>query len=424
MASLRPFWRTPQTAAPRPAPAPLRPTPVVHAPAVIAEPDYRPICLRCRRPERVCWCDRLQPVQSRTRACFLQHPRESREAIGTARMAHLSLPNSELHVGVEFGAHQRVRELAASGETALLFPGEGAIDPAALVDKPPRTLIVVDGTWAQARKVIKRNPFLQALPRIGFLPPRPSNYRIRKEPAAECVSTIEAVVHVLGALEGEPERFRALLGAFERMVDLQLEFVAARPGPPRVRYKKPKRARKDGTVAELRARPQDVVAIYAESNAFPLESGVPGDPELLQLVALRPATGERFESILAPRRPLAPHAPLHLEIAEERILGGETVPVALARFASFLREGDLFCAWGHYALDLLRAESAPELPFSDLRLAAARRLSRRPGGVEQAVRLLGRATLPEPLGEGRAGRRLASLAALLELLCAPEETGA
>ena len=64
----------------------------------------------------------------------------------------------------------------------------------------------------------------------------------------------------------------------------------------------------------------------------------------------------------------------------------------------------------------LRAESAPERPFTDLRLLAARRLKRRPGGVEQAVRLLGRAQLPEPLAEGRAGRRLASLAALLELL--------
>lgn len=385
---------------------------------VIAEPDYRPVCRRCRRPERVCWCDRLQPVVSRTRACFLQHPRESREAIGTARMAHLSLPNSELHVGVEFGSHERVRELASSGETALLFPGEGAIDPASLVDKPPQTLIVVDGTWAQARKVIKRNPFLQALPRIGFRPPQPSNYRIRKEPAEDCVSTIEAVVHVLGALAGKPDQFRPLLGAFDRMVDLQLEFAAARPGPPRVRYKKPKHARTDRTVAELRARPHDVVALYAESNAYPMESGMPGEPELIQLVAVRPATGERFEALLKPRRPLAPHAPLHLEISQERILGGELVPEVLLRFAAFLREGDLYCAWGRYALDLLQAEGGPDRPFSDLRLAAARRLNRRPGGVEQAVRLLGQPDLPVPLGKGRAGRRLAALVALLELLCA------
>ena len=41
---------------------------------------------------------------------LLQHPREAKVAVGTARMAHLSLPNSELHTGVSFEAHPRVRE--------------------------------------------------------------------------------------------------------------------------------------------------------------------------------------------------------------------------------------------------------------------------------------------------------------------------
>ena len=139
-------------------------------------------------------------MESATRTCILQHLRERKTAIGTARMAHLSLPNSELHQGVSFVDHPRVRELAAAEGTALLFPGAGAVDPASLRGRPPRAVIVVDGTWSQARKVIKLNPFLQALPRIGLTPPRPSNYRIRAEPSAECVSTIEAVVHLLGEL--------------------------------------------------------------------------------------------------------------------------------------------------------------------------------------------------------------------------------
>ncbi len=384
------------------------------------QPEYRDLCLQCRRPASVCWCDRIVPVQSRTRACFLQHPREGKVAIGTARMAHLSLPNSELHVGVDFGEHARVRELAAQEGTALLFPGDGAVDPGALA-QPPRTLIVVDGTWAQARKVVRRNPFLHALPRIGLKPPQPSNYRIRKEPSEECVSTIEAVVHVLGALERDPDRFRPLLGVFDRMVDVQLDYAERRPGPARIRRKPPqRRPRLDGAVVELRARPRDVVAVYAESNAHAMDSGVPGESELIQLLAVRPFTGERFEALIAPRRPLAPAAPLHLELPAERILSGESVNDALGRFRAFVQTDDLYCGWGRYAMDLLRAESGPERAFSDLRLAAARHLRRRPGGVEQAMRLLGRAELPAPLGEGRAGRRLAALAALLELLSAAE----
>ncbi len=389
--------------------------------AAVAAPEFRELCLRCRRPRRACWCQHLQRVESATRACFLQHPREGRTAIGTARMAHLSLPNSELHLGVQFEGHQRVRELAATPGTALLFPGAGAQDPAALQGEPPKAVIVIDGTWSQARKVIKQNPFLQDLPRLAFKPLQPSNYRIRAEPSEECVSTIEAVVHLLGALEGDAERFRPILTAFEKMVDLQIHEREARTGPPRRREKKSTRPRVDVTVAALRARPADVVALYAEANAWSIDATeVEGEAELIQLVAVRPHTGEQFEALIAPRRPLGPNVPAHVELPAATLLAGEPVALALARFERFVRPGDLFCGWGPYALGLLRAEGAPERDFADLRVAAARRLRRRPGGVEQAVRLLGQTALPPGAGQGRAGRRLASLLEVLQRLVSQE----
>src|SRR5690242_398081 len=135
------------------------------APVTLAPVDATalPRCLRCRRSRRACWCPHLRPVESATRACILQHPRERNTAIGTARMAHLSLPNSELHLGVSFEDHPRVRALCAEEGTALLFPGDGATDPATLRGRAPRTVVVVDGTWSQARKLLKQNPFLKAL---------------------------------------------------------------------------------------------------------------------------------------------------------------------------------------------------------------------------------------------------------------------
>ena len=59
-------------------------------------------CARCRRPERLCWCAHLPVLPTETRIVFLQHPRERNLSIGTARMASLCLPSSELHVGVDF----------------------------------------------------------------------------------------------------------------------------------------------------------------------------------------------------------------------------------------------------------------------------------------------------------------------------------
>lgn len=358
-------------------------------------------------------------MESATRACILQHPRERKTAIGTARMAHLSLPNSELHLGVSFEGHPRVRALCAEKGTALLFPGEGATDPATLRGRPPTTVIVIDGTWSQARKVLKQNPFLQALPRIGLSPALPSNYRIRAEPSAECLSTIEALVQLLGALEGAPERYVAVLEAFDRMIDLQIAERDRRSGPPRRLMRRgPRAPRVDLTVAALRARPASVVAVYAQSNDWPHDAGDDVRDELLQLVALRPSTGERFEAFVAPRRPLGPGVAVRLEVPEARLLGGEPVAEALSRLEAFLRPDDLLCGWGPYAVSVLRAEGAPLRDFADLRLACVRSLGRRPGGVEQAVRLLGRELLPESAGQGQAGRRLACLVEVYERMVA------
>jgi DTW domain-containing protein YfiP len=70
------------------------------------------------------------------------------------------------------------------------------------------------------------------LPKLGFRPDRPSEYRIRKEPRHDFVSTIEALAHVLGVLEGDRARFEPMLVPFRRMVDLQLEHKQANRGAP------------------------------------------------------------------------------------------------------------------------------------------------------------------------------------------------
>lgn len=170
-------------------------------------------------------------IATRTKIVVLQHPRERDVAIGTARMASMCLPNSELHVGVRWvGTPTLARILGdPSHPPALLFPSADAID---IADDPPRgpiTLVVVDGTWGQARRVVRDNAPLAALPRYGFVAPAPSQYRIRREPDVAYMSTIEALVHVLGALEGDPERFRPMLAPFHAMVRTQLEHIARAP---------------------------------------------------------------------------------------------------------------------------------------------------------------------------------------------------
>ena len=383
----------------------------------------RPSCVRCRRPATACWCAELTPVETATRVVFLQHPRESRVAIGTARIAHLGLSSSELHEGIEFAGHPRIEELLARPGTALLFPGLGAVAPDAL-ERPPETLIIIDGTWPQARKMVALNPALRALPRIGFMPRKPGNYRIRREPDLHCVATVEAVVEVLSAWEGDERRFQPLLSAFDAMVDRQIAATAARTGPPRRRLKRADPWWESPSMPDLMALWPNLVVVAGEANAHRRDSPVPGAPELLQFVAMRPATGEVFEVFLTPRRPLAARAHQHLEVLQEMILGGRTVAEATLAWNGFLKPGDHLVGWGDFAVQLWAQESwQPECEPIDLRIVAAHRLKRRPGTAALAAQSIGANVEGPAVASGRAGAAVRVMSAFIWRLLEEQRAG-
>jgi DTW domain-containing protein YfiP len=182
-------------------------------------------CLRCRRPAVVCYCAHVHPIRTRTRVVILQHPRERRNPIGTARMATISLVNSELHVGTALDDDPDVARALNDPEApaVLLYPGPTA-EPLASLDRGARyTLVAIDGTWAQARTVYRDTLSLHGLRRVRLDPPRPSEYRIRAQPRPECVSTIEALYFALRDLEGDAVDVEPLLAPFRAMVQMQID---------------------------------------------------------------------------------------------------------------------------------------------------------------------------------------------------------
>lgn len=375
----------------------------------------RPVCPRCRRPMSGCWCSQLPLLQTRTRVVVLQHRREARVAIGTGRMASLCLPNSELHVGLTWDEDPSVRAaLSDPGRPAvLLFPGPEAPDILTCPPDHPVTLVVVDGTWSQASKIVRRSPMLSALPRYAFHPPRPSDYRIRREPRAECVSTIEALVHVLGVLEGDPEGVTRMLAPFRAMVDYQLAWIE-RSHEPRRRHRTPKPP--PPLPAGLDTQSNGVIFAAGEVNTWPRRppTGIPD--ELVHWVAVRPATGDRFEAVIAPQHPLAQATARHVEIPEEQLQAGETWEAFEARWAAFLRPGDTLVTWGCFASNLLRAHQGT-LPARhlDCRAVLRERLKRKIGTPEDWL-MSNQIPIPAPIGMGRAGLRLGLLVAVVKTL--------
>lgn len=179
-------------------------------------------CKRCLRPTGYCLCALIPQIDSRTRVLILQHPDEVSHALNTARLAALGLVNAQLCVGEVFDDLHTL--LNPPGYQArLLFPGDAAETLKAYApDATPMLLVVPDGTWRKARKLLHLNPLLAALPRVTLGSVPASRYRLRKAPGPEALSTLEAIVHTLQALEA-PNAFEALLKPFDALIDGQIQ---------------------------------------------------------------------------------------------------------------------------------------------------------------------------------------------------------
>lgn len=177
----------------------------------------RPHCPRCTRPVSHCLCPLIPSLDSRTRVLILQHPAEVSHALNTARLAELGLRNAQRLVAEVFE-----HELFTPG-SYLLFPGANATPLEALRGSlRVEQLVVPDGTWRKARRLLHLNPQLAALPRISLPPGLVSRYRLRKAPMPGALSTLEAIVTALDALE-DTQRFEALLRPFEALIEGQIQ---------------------------------------------------------------------------------------------------------------------------------------------------------------------------------------------------------
>jgi DTW domain-containing protein len=191
-------------------------------------------CYDCYRPASDCFCDVIPAIENQTSVLILQHMRERAHPFNTARIVHLALQNSSLLV-------DHTKDLAATlaSQSGALQPGAGLLYPgpdAALLDdlpvgQRPAQLVVLDGTWHHAKTLLRDIPALHPLPRYKLAPVSPSRYRIRREPSAAYLSTVEATVAALRVLEPETRGWDQLLAAFDCMVERQLahpRFIDAR----------------------------------------------------------------------------------------------------------------------------------------------------------------------------------------------------
>jgi DTW domain-containing protein len=207
--------------------------------------------------------------ENRVSLLILQHPQEQDRALGTARITALQLKNAVVKIGLSWPSLSKAlgRPIADPSRWAVLYLGSARLsdldtdsDIVAINRKGEITdnqrgilkdiegVVVLDGTWSQAKALWWRNAWMLKCQRVILGPARPSRYgKLRREPRADGLSTIEAAGMLLSRLEKRPEISETLDATFERMLTKYREAQLSLPElAPKARPKRDYRRRKRG----------------------------------------------------------------------------------------------------------------------------------------------------------------------------------
>ncbi|SMP75571.1 conserved hypothetical protein [Neorhodopirellula lusitana] len=183
-------------------------------------------CHSCFRPKSLCFCALIPTVANQTDVLIMQHRRERSHPFNTARIVSQSLQKCRVMVAYNHELAERFATMPLHDNVGLLYPGDDAKLLSDLApSERPQQLVVIDGTWHHAKTLFRDIPRLQTLPRYRLAPSEPGRYRIRREPNEHALSTLEATVAALSAIEPDTPGFDRLVDVFDRMIADQIGFT-------------------------------------------------------------------------------------------------------------------------------------------------------------------------------------------------------
>ena len=224
-------------------------------------------CLHCGKPMPLCICDGVTPIENRIAILILQHPQEQDRALGTARLTARHFENAVVKIGLSWPSLSKAlgRPVHDPSRWAVLYLGSAkaseldtdaeivAINRKGEMEEGQRAIlkeiegiVLLDGTWSQAKALWWRNAWMLKCQRVILSPRQPSRYgHLRKEPRRDGLSTIEAAGLMLAALEKRPDISATLNASFERMLaryrEVQREMPELAPKPKKPDFRRRRR---------------------------------------------------------------------------------------------------------------------------------------------------------------------------------------
>jgi len=374
--------------------------------------EVRKRCYQCFRPVSLCFCEAIPRIDNRTDVLILQHVGERFHPFNTGRIVRKALRRCRLISG----HNQRlgINHLPIQANAGLLYPREDAplLTELSAAERPDQ-LVVIDGTWHQARTIVRDVPQLWDLPCYRLAPSAPGRYRIRREPDVRSLSTLEATVAALQALELHTVGLDQLLSAFDKMVENQLGYPASHAVR---RQKKTCQSWPGHLPKALFQNPDSLVVAYGEATP-----GRPGQRTTTRLplnwVAQRLGTADRFSRQLRQQEPVSDAISKHMRLSDEDLATAVSQAEFCHRWNRFIRRNDVLIVYHQRTYDLLRHIGAAQPRCLVLKsIFRKRRTGFR--SLEALIAAEG-VTLPASQHKNRAHQRLDMVLALVERLRTP-----
>jgi len=182
-------------------------------------------CPRCAFPVEG-GCLAIPRISVPWRVVVVRHASEIPRLTNSGRWAAAALEGATIfdHALDDTRSDHQLGALLDDQPAWLLFPSAHAGAPAG---PPPRTLVIPDATWAQARRMVQRIAPLRAMPRLA-LPPPPPSMRLRQPPRAGGMSTLEAIAGAMDLL-GDTAAAGALRALYQAAVEKTLRLKGMWP---------------------------------------------------------------------------------------------------------------------------------------------------------------------------------------------------
>ena len=223
-----------------------------------------PRCAGCRLVPSHCMCDLRPQVSTTAGVCLLMADIEPLKPSNTGWLIADVVPDTFAFGWARTEVAPDLLALLADPQWSpmVVFPGE-FVAPERVVHRAPTLaagqrplFILLDATWAEARKMFRKSPYLNHLPVLSLHPNQVSGYQLRRSRRGDhfCTSEVASLCLALAGERAAAHTLDAYLAVYSHhYLRAKHQIPADRDGPTHKALRE--------AVQDLAARPGDSLAL-------------------------------------------------------------------------------------------------------------------------------------------------------------------